>query len=48
MMHQEMLKEFKGRGGRGRIPNVVQINQLLSAQAQKMPCKELMSCIATT
>lgn len=44
MAHQEMLKEFKGRG---QIQNVVPINKLLSEQAQKVPCKKLMSCIAT-
>lgn len=39
MMHQETLKEFEGRG---QIQNMVEINKLLSAQAQ-MPCKKLMS-----
>lgn len=43
MMHQEMLKEFKGWG-----QNVIQNKKLRSAQAQEMPCKKLMSCRATT
>lgn len=43
MVNQDMLKEFKGRG---QIQNGVQINKLLSEQAQKVPCKKLMSCIA--
>lgn len=38
MAHQEMLKEFTGKG---QIQNVVQINKLLSEQAQKVPCKKL-------
>lgn len=43
MVHQEILKEFKGRG---QIQNVVQTNKLLSEQAQKVPYKKLMSCTA--